>query len=419
MYIIKSATILSLLYCGYLVFLRHETFHRFNRFILLSTLLLSLTLPLVKVRKPVHNTQSATTTSKERKGLLYMPITRVYYPPSWREEIGKNISNRESLWNDLYVMGLAFMSVLFVFRIIVLLSFMRGGLLHSDKRGNTIILKNGNFSPFSIFHYIVMSVHDYEQNRKLILLHEQEHIRCGHTYDLLLMEAVRIIQWFNPFVWLLARDLQAVHEYEADKAVIQQGIDAKQYQQLLVVKSVGNRLQPFANSLRRGSLKKRINMMYQKKSHRRMMLKALFVIPVVATSMVAFAQPQEAVSFHDNIIVSNKKNLPEKPLVEFSTNKKSHKGPRCYYTVNLGTGVCVEHNGHVYVEEKRFRYAFNATSGETIMQLNGYPFDARSLPNLTSKDLCKLEINRLGDKVYVNLVTTSEEMISSTSGNIE
>ena len=140
-----------------------------------------------------------------------------------------------------------------------------------------------------------MSVEDYENHRRNILTHEQEHIRMYHSYDLLLLQVVKVLQWFNPFVWLLENDLKALHEYQADEAVINQGIDAKQYQQLLVVKAVGNRLQPFANNLRRGSLKKRIIMMYQKKSNRWMMLKALFVLPVTCFAIYAFATPEASV----------------------------------------------------------------------------------------------------------------------------
>ena len=102
---------------------------------------------------------------------------------------------------------------------------------------------------------------------------------------------LKTIQWFNPFVWFISRDLKTIHEYEADQAVINQGIDAKQYQLFLVKKVVGNRLQPFTNNLNHGSLKKRIAMMYQKKSNRWLMLKALFAIPVIALTISAFATP--------------------------------------------------------------------------------------------------------------------------------
>ena len=136
-----------------------------------------------------------------------------------------------------------------------------------------------------------MSVHDYENNRDCILKHEQEHIRLGHTYDLMLWEVVKTIQWFNPFVWLLGRDLRSIHEFEADRAVIKQGIDAKTYQTLLVEKAIGKRLQPLANNLNHSSLKRRIMMMYQKESSRWMMLKALCALPVAALTVAAFAKP--------------------------------------------------------------------------------------------------------------------------------
>ncbi|MCQ2212660.1 MAG: M56 family metallopeptidase [Bacteroidaceae bacterium] len=156
-----------------------------------------------------------------------------------------------------------------------------------------------------------MSVEDYEHHRTSILTHEQEHIRLHHTYDLILLEVVKTLQWFNPFVWFLASNLKSVHEYEADEAVINQGIDAIQYQQLLVTKAVGNRLQPFANNLRRGSLKKRIIMMYQKKSNRWMMLKALFVIPVVLIAILAFATPKFVSSIKDTVEERNPSQTPD------------------------------------------------------------------------------------------------------------
>ena len=155
-----------------------------------------------------------------------------------------------------------------------------------------------------------MNVQDYEQHSLYILTHEQEHIRLGHTYDLLLLEAMKTFQWFNPFVWFISRDLKAVHEYEADQAVIHQGIDAKSYQQLLVMKVVGNRLQPFTNNLGHGSLKKRIIMMYKKPSSRWLTLKALCAIPVVALTINAFATPTETDPVEDFVATLGTKDVP-------------------------------------------------------------------------------------------------------------
>lgn len=287
-FIIKSAVTLALLYSLFYFFLKKETFHRFNRLCLLFTLLASLVLPFVHITlshpSPVNQAVIASTT-------YVTTLPTIVVTPETKAPL--------ITWNDvlagIYWIGLCMMLLYLVLQIIQTYLLIKGGLRHTDKFGNTVILKDDVKSPFSIFHYIVMSVEDYEKHRQNILTHEQEHIRMCHSYDLLLLEVVKVLQWFNPFVWFLENDLKALHEYQADEAVISQGIDAKQYQQLLVVKAVGNRLQPFANNLRRGSLKKRITMMYQKKSNRWMMLKALFILPVTCFAIYAFATPEASV----------------------------------------------------------------------------------------------------------------------------
>ena len=202
------------------------------------------------------------------------------------------------------------MLILTLVQAISLSRFMCSGVRHTDSQGNTVILHNNDVPPFSIFRYIVMSVKDYESSRQYILTHEQEHIRLGHTYDLLLLQGMKTLMWFNPFIWFLSRDLKAVHEYEADQAVINQGIDAKSYQQLLVMKVVGNRLQPFTNNLNHGSLKKRIVMMYQKPSNRWLMLKALCAIPVAALTINTFATPIETDPVEDMVKTLETTNVP-------------------------------------------------------------------------------------------------------------
>lgn len=284
-YIVKSAIILGVLYSCYYILLNKETFHRFNRMVLITIMLLSLGLPLIKTE-----TKKPTVVNTEIYDIQSRIDTPIYYNTVIKAETQEKVS-----WGDIlliiYYTGVVISILFIVLHAIELIQYMRGGLCHTDSKGNTVILKSGEISPFSIFHYIVMSVDDYEHNRISILTHEQEHIRLHHSYDIILIELVKTLQWFNPFVWFLASNLKYVHEYEADEAVIDQGVNAHDYQQLLVIKAVGNRLQPFTNNLRRGSLKKRIIMMCQKKSNRWMMLKALFVVPVAVFTISAFATP--------------------------------------------------------------------------------------------------------------------------------
>lgn len=287
-YILKSALTLSLLYSLFFFFLRKETFHRFNRWCLLFTLITALVLPLAHVTL-THTSAVNEAVMASTSYITTLPAIVV------TADAEAPLFTWSNVLAGIYWIGLCMMLLYLALQIVQTYLLIKGGLRHTDKFGNTIILKDDVKSPFSIFHYIVMSVEDYEKHRQNILTHEQEHIRMCHSYDLLLLEVVKVIQWFNPFVWFLENDLKALHEYQADEAVISQGIDAKQYQQLLVVKAVGNRLQPFANNLRRGSLKKRIIMMYQKKSNRWMMLKALFILPMTCFAIYAFATPESKV----------------------------------------------------------------------------------------------------------------------------
>lgn len=303
LYVIKAAITLALLYSCFFLFLSKETFHRFNRCMLVGIMLVSLVMPMF------HFTTSHPTTLNEEVYQMQNYIQHDTAPIIVTAQQAQGITWIQALtW--IYMAGVVLMLILTLVQATSLIRFMSSGVRHTDTQGNTVILHNNDVPPFSIFRYIVMSVKDYESCRQYILTHEQEHIRLGHTYDLLLLQGMKTLMWFNPFIWFLSRDLKAVHEYEADQAVINQGIDAKSYQQLLVMKVVGNRLQPFTNNLNHGSLKKRIVMMYQKPSDRWLMLKALCAIPVAALTINTFATPIETDPVEDMVKTLETTNVP-------------------------------------------------------------------------------------------------------------
>lgn len=289
---IKSAITLAVLYSCFFLLLSRETFHRFNRWMLIGMMVASLVVPSIHITTE-HPTAINNTIYKATQEMQDV------YPaePNVTGFIDANVFtgyNWESMLILVYLIGFVVMTVFTIVQLVMIARNIRGGLRHTDSKGNTIILKPGKFAPYSFFHYIVMSVYDYENNRQAILTHEQEHIRLLHSWDNMFVSLMKILQWFNPFIYLLSRDLDAVHEFEADEAVINNGIDAKTYQQLLVVKATGMRLQTLVNSLNRTSLKKRIIMMYQKKSNRWLMLKAIIALPVLAVTIGAFATPKIA-----------------------------------------------------------------------------------------------------------------------------
>ena len=277
-YIIKSALTLALLYTCIMPLLEKETFHRLNRIIVLGCLLLSFIIPLI------HFTSGTNQTIDMVRQAVQLP-----------EILIDGNANKQSVWSltdiliCIYTLGGVAMLSLTAIQTMSLMLRLRRCEHITDNKGNVIVLTDYATSPFCLFHYIVMSHDDYANNRCFVLTHEQEHIRLRHYIDLIILQFATIIQWFNPFVWLIGKNLKAIHEFEVDEAVLNKGINATQYQQFLVIKAVGNRLQPFANNLNKESLKRRIIMMNQKKSNRWMMLKALFVIPVATLAVSVFA----------------------------------------------------------------------------------------------------------------------------------
>ena len=282
-YIIKSALALALLYTCTMPLLEKETFHRLNRIIILGCLLLSFIVPFI------HFTGGTNPTVNMVRQAVQLPEIMI-----------DGNGSEQSIWNladimiCIYIIGVVAIFTMTVVQTASMILRLRKCEQIADNRGNIIVLTDYAISPFCFFHYIVMSHDDYTNNRGFILTHEQEHIRLHHYIDLVVLQLATIIQWFNPFVWLIGKNLKAIHEFEVDEAVLNKGIDATKYQQFLVIKAVGNRLQPFANNLNKESLKRRIIMMNQKRSNRWMMLKALLVIPVATLAVSVFANGTNA-----------------------------------------------------------------------------------------------------------------------------
>ena len=158
--------------------------------------------------------------------------------------------------------------------------------------GIRLVVHRRKLAPFSWMRYIVISETDLKESGHHILVHEMAHIHHHHSWDLLLTEACAWLQWFNPAIWLLKQELQNIHEYEADEEVLRQEINAKEYQMLLIKKAVGARLYSIANSFNHSSLKKRITMMIRKKSNPWARAKYLYVLPLAAVTVAAFARPE-------------------------------------------------------------------------------------------------------------------------------
>ena len=314
-YIVKSSVCLAGFYLFYRLLLSKETFHRFNRIALLTLLLLSLLLPLVQLttieQTEVHQTML---TIEQLLMMADMPVSEV--TPA--EAV--TLSGIQILLM-VYLSGVLFFACRHIYSLGRLLMLLRSGEKEKMENGMTLVIHQQKISPFSWMKYIVISKVDLEEDGREILIHEAAHVRNRHSVDLLIADICIFFQWFNPASWLLKQELQNIHEYEADESVIREGVNARQYQLLLIKKAVGTRLYSMANSFNHSKLKKRITMMLKEKSNPWARLKYLYVLPLATIAVTAFARPEisgkmdeiSAVKVNDFVQIVGTK-VPEKKV---------------------------------------------------------------------------------------------------------
>ena len=274
----KVAVLIAIFYMFYRLVLARETFHRVNRLTLLLTAIASFVLPLCVIT--LHKTVTVEAVPMVSVGDVQMEVADDAGPEWW-----------QLLLPLIFIIGVVATLGHTLTSILKVWLLIRRSEQHLQPDG-TIVCVTGNaeVSPFSWMHYIVMNRSDYDEHNAAILAHERGHIRLRHSWDLLLVDLLTALQWFNPAMWMLRQDLRAIHEYEADGEVLSQGINARQYQYLLISKASGIGGYSIANGISHSTLKNRITMMLHKKSERSSLLKLLALIPIVGLALALNAR---------------------------------------------------------------------------------------------------------------------------------
>lgn len=269
-----------------MLMLRKESFFHFNRILLISIMLLSLVLPLCDF----HSLSIENNPIQEGMTTIVLPTVTI---GAEKEMPVSDSINWINVMLYIYITGMIFTALWKLVQICLLYKTIHSCVLWKDKQnGITIYCHAQDIAPFSWFNTIVISENDYQNNAKEILRHEIGHIIHRHSFDILLVNIIETIQWWNPLSWILASSLRDVHEYEADDEVLTSGVNIKQYQMLLIRKAVGSSSYAFANSFNHSLLKKRITMMLKSKSNPWMRTKALYIIPVATIALSVFATPE-------------------------------------------------------------------------------------------------------------------------------
>ena len=297
-YDLKVAALLAVFYMFYRLLLSRETFHCVNRIVLLTTAVASFILPLCVITLHKTVVVELTEAHVDFEGMTMM-IEEAEQQPFWQ-----TAAVIAFFIGMVATLGYTLSNVL---RVWLLISRSQQ---HPQPDGTVICVTSFDVSPFSWMHYIVLSQSDYEAQDASILAHERGHIRRHHSLDLLLVDTLTALQWFNPAMWMLRQDLRAIHEYEADAAVLSQGINMRQYQYLLIQKAVSHCGYSVANGISHSTLKNRINMMLHKNSSRASLLKLLALVPIVG---IALAMQAETVN---DYVYTEKTQTPQKKVVK-------------------------------------------------------------------------------------------------------
>ena len=271
LYIARAGLYLSLFYAFYLLVMRRTTFFRLNRVLLLLGSYLCLLLPLIRLRTIDVAILSEAPTLVGVEGEA---AAAAQSPFPW-----------QTVLLGVYLAGMAGTLVLYIVSAWKMGRLIRKGKAE-EREGCRLVLLDEDIPSFSWGRKVVMSRGDLAEN-PAIFTHERMHVKCRHSVDMILFLPLQLLLWWNPLVWITREELRLLHEYEADEGVIQNGIDATQYQLLLVRKAVGEHRFTLASGFQHTQLKNRIAMMLTTSSSRWMRFAYLALLPVLVVFMYA------------------------------------------------------------------------------------------------------------------------------------
>lgn len=298
LFLLKSTLILSLLYLVFRLLIRKETLFLQSRIVLIFIVIISAIIPIIYLPSSVpsfapeslnpiiHNPSFEEPVQSENIALPSEPTVAV---SAYSQSV---FISTELIVLLIYSTGVFISFCLFIYRLTSVLRLI-GKSRRKELNGVRLIIINDDIPAFTFGKFIVMSKHDFEINSKAILTHEMSHIKQGHFYDLMLMELVKIIYWFNPLVYYMNSDMKEIHEFQADEFTIKSGIDAVNYQLLIIQKGVGHQKFALANSFNHCQIKNRITMMNKSKNSMLWSWKVATFLPLLVLLLMAFSRKND------------------------------------------------------------------------------------------------------------------------------
>ncbi len=395
-YDLKVAALIVVFYLFYMLLLARETTHTLNRVVLLCSIFLSTVLPLciITIHKSILIT-SLPTRDEYADLLKGVPQTISTTDVTTPLSLGEGLGVR--LLFAVLLIGTIIRLLYLAQSYRKLMGIIRNGEKHTLPSGMDVCVVEDNVAPFSWMNTIVLSQADWQLQSASILAHEEAHVRHRHSYDIVVVEILTALQWFNPVVWFMRQELRILHEYEADASVLSHGFNESQYIHLLMQKAKGIQACVLANGIHTPKTKKRIIMMLKKKSKRSVWLKALYVVPIV---LVSLAMTAKTVVNYETTLNDNNS------AIRVFHEKTNGRGDS--YQIRHQPGVKFFRNG----KEEQIPQGRNISLevSKTTMLVDGKPIDQFTLLDVPAAgELKEIHLTENNSNHYVcNLKTTEE-----------
>ena len=304
-YLIKANFCFTVLYVAFYLFFRKLTFHHINRFLLLTILLLSLSIPMLKMEVntflPIEITQT-----------VNAHFTDLNFDNNNFSTSNKNTPPIISFWNVallFYWMGFVYFCFRLCKSIHELWCLKRGAKKITE--GGVHFVKTNVSTIFSFFNFIFLPKNKTEDYAAAIIEHEKAHARFKHSLDLMIVEIFSVFCWFNPLIYFYKKSIRLVHEFQADEAVLrQQGLKKSHYLQLMLQQLTLAQSQKLYSYFNVPSIRKRVEMITNTPSNILFSLKYLLFLPVLSVLFMAFIKPTNSIQVFNNNLISKEGNKP-------------------------------------------------------------------------------------------------------------
>jgi len=295
-YLFESSVSFTIIYIFYELFLKRDTWFKFNRYFLLFGLFFSFLIPMLdfSVSESMVNSQNQ------------FVFTEYFYVSSVVKTVESNVTKtiiQPNVIVPFYLLFVSFFLIRLFYQLIQLFKTINANEIINYKNYKIVLLDN-NSSPFSFFNYIFINKDDYgspDNSRKLpkvfgtgrdgsneLLLHEIIHAQQKHSFDIILIEFILVLQWFNPFIYRYRQAFKEIHEYLADRGVLEANNDKYAYQKLILDQVEKSFNVCLASQFNYSLTKKRIKMMTRINSGKLSKIKFLLVFPLIAIMLMAF-----------------------------------------------------------------------------------------------------------------------------------